>query len=178
LAPLAAAVRLETGQARLAVMNGGADAQTLSLQLRVFSLDGQPLAEAGMALQVGGSSSVETTVALPALDQPVVAELRVLDATGGRELARDCAWAEPFKFYRLGGARLSLRRDGHALLIAADRPVKGLWLQAEGVGFADNFIDLVPGAPRRVELTGRWPGTVQAAALDHAAWIVPVDAGG
>lgn len=179
LAPLAVAVRLEAGQARLAVMNGSADALTLRLELRVCSLDGVPLAEAALAQQVGASSSVETSVALPALDGPVVAELQAVEPVTGRELARDCAWTEPFKFYRLGGARLSARRDGQALLIAADRPVKGLWLQAAGVDFADNFIDLLPGAPRRVELKGGIPGALQAVALDQPACTVPwLDKGG
>lgn len=177
LAPLAVAVRLEAGQARLAVMNGTAQVQALQLQLRVFALDGRPLAEAGVAQQVAASSSVETTLALPALDQPVVAELRALDANG-HELARDCAWTEPFKFYRLGEARIDVQRDGPALLIAADRPVKGLWLQADGAALADNFIDLVPGAPRRVGTTGSVPAMLKTVALDHPFRTVALDRGG
>ncbi|MDR7332051.1 glycosyl hydrolase 2 galactose-binding domain-containing protein [Roseateles asaccharophilus] len=169
LAPVAAAVRLEAGQARLAVMNGGAQALEVKLQLRVISLDGRPLAEAAVTQPVGASSSVEAVVALPVLDQPCVADLLVLDAASGHELARDCAWTEPFKFYRLGGAQIDVKREGQALLIGADKPVKGLWLQAPGVVFADNFIDLVPGAPRRVELTGSLPTTLQIVAVDHAA---------
>jgi beta-mannosidase len=41
LAPLAVALRLEAGQARLAVMNGGVDDVAPTLQLRVFTLDGR-----------------------------------------------------------------------------------------------------------------------------------------
>lgn len=178
LAPVAAAVRLEAGQARLAVMNGGAQALAVTLQLRVVSLDGQPLAEAAVSQQVGASSSGETIVTLPVVDQPVVAELRVLDATGGSELARDCAWTEPFKFHRLGGAQIHVKREDQALLIGADKPVKGLWLQAPGVVFADNFLDLVPGAPRRVELTGSLPTTLQMMAVDHALCSVSMHEGG
>ncbi|MFG6413632.1 glycoside hydrolase family 2 protein [Roseateles sp. DC23W] len=180
LAPLAAAVRLEAGQARLAVMNGTTQARALRLQLRVFALDGRLLAEADTPQQVAASSSVETTLVLPERDEPVVAELLALDAASGHELARDCAWTEPYKFYRLGGARIDVQRDGPTLLIAADRPVKGLWLQGAGAGAGidDNFIDLVPGAPRRVGLTGRVPAMVTAVALDHPVTSVVLDRGG
>jgi beta-mannosidase len=167
LAPLAVAVRLEAGQARLAVMNGGLADCAVDLQLRVFAMDGRQLAEAGAALHAGASASVETVAPLPSFDEPVVAELRALDPQDGRELARDCAWTEPFKFYRLGGARLDIYRDGDGLSLSTDRPVKGLWLQAQGAVLADNFIDLVPGAPRRVAVTGRLGDTVQAVAVDE-----------
>lgn len=172
LAPLAAAVRLEPGRARLAVMNGGAAGCAVQLQLRVFAMDGRPLAEAVAGLDVAASASAETTLALPACDEPVVAELRVLDPQDGLELARDCAWTEPFRFYRLGDARLDIARDGQALLLGCDRPVKGLWLQADGAVLADNFIDLVPGAPRRVAVTGPLPNALQAVALDHAGRVI------
>jgi len=48
-----------------------------------------------------------------------------------------------------------------------DRPVKGLWLQAEGLAFDDNFIDLVPGTPRQVAVQGDRPTVLQWQALDH-----------
>ncbi|MFN3302718.1 MAG: glycosyl hydrolase 2 galactose-binding domain-containing protein [Roseateles sp.] len=173
LSPLAVAVRLEAGQARLAVMNGGTTARELRLALRVFALDGRLLAEAEVAMRAEAGTSWESTQTLPALDGPVVAELRALDAAGGQELARDCAWTEPFRFYRLGDARLTAAREGRALLVTADLPVKGLWLQADGVTLADNFIDLVPGAPRRVAFTGRLPQVLRAVALDRAAGDLP-----
>jgi beta-mannosidase len=177
LAPLAVAVRLETRQARLAVMNGTAEACVLTLQLRVFALDGRELAGARMGQEVPASSSVETTLRLSGFDEPVVAELCALDPVDGHELARDCAWTEPFRFHRFGSARIDIARDGSALLVGCDRPVKGLWLQ--GASLADNFIDLVPGAPRRVEVAGPTPATLQAVALDHAGRTVQVlDRGG
>lgn len=172
LAVVAVAVRLEAGQARLALMNGGTSARELRLALRVFAMDGRLLAEAHRAACVDAASNWEATQALPALDEPVVAELLALDASDGQELARDCAWTEPFRFYRLGAARLTAVADAQALLISADRPVKGLWLQADGVRFDDNFIDLVPGAPRRVTFTGLLPEALLAVALDRdASWL-------
>jgi beta-mannosidase len=177
LAPLAVAVRLEEERARLAVMNGGSEACALTLQLRVFALDGRQLASVRLAQQVAPSSSLEVTQPLPRFEGPVVAEACAVDAQGC-ELARDCAWTEPFKFYRLGGARIRVKRDGQTLQIHADKPVKGLWLQAPGVAFDDNFIDLVPDAPRPVGLTGRLPTALQIVAVDHPVCSISLHEGG
>lgn len=165
LAPLAVAVRLEAGTARMAVMNGGVDACELTLQLRVFAMDGRQLASARTLQTVAGSAGVETTQALPELAEPVMAELVALDPRDGRELARDCAWTEPFKFYRLAGARITVRADGRALCVGSDRPVKGLWLQHGGL--VDNFIDLAPGDIRRVESRIALPSVIWITALEH-----------
>ena len=180
LAPLAVAVRLEVGVARVAVMNGTAGPARVALRLRLFSVDGPLLAEREVAQAVPASASVEVALTLPSHGGPVVAEACALDRETGRELARDCAWTEPLRFYRLGGARLVIDADADGLQLRADRPVKGLWLQAgPGTELADNFIDLVPGAPRRVALAGRWPAAVQAVALDHVDTVVELpDRGG
>jgi beta-mannosidase len=162
---------MEPGQARLAVMNGGMADCAVDLRLRVFAMDGRQLADAGVALSAAASASVETVAALPAFDEPVVAELLALDRQDGRELARDCAWTEPFKFYRLGGARLRIERDGDGLSLSTDRPVKGLWLQPAGAVLADNFIDLFPGSPRHVGVAGHLPEALQAVALDEPGRI-------
>ncbi|MFG6429698.1 glycoside hydrolase family 2 protein [Roseateles sp. LYH14W] len=171
LAPLAVAVRLEAGQARLAVMNGGMRGLALALQLRVFALDGRQLASASLTQEAPASSSVELLQPLPAFEGPVVAELCALDGDG-RELARDCAWTEPFRFYRLGGARITVELEGQSLLLHTDRPVKGLWLAGNGLALEDNFIDLVPGAARRVHSRIAITNVIRAVALDHAAWQV------
>jgi len=170
LAPLAVAVRLEPGQARLAVMNGRAQACELALQLRVFAMDGRPLASTCVLQAVPASTSVESVQVLPGFDEPVVAELIALDAEHGRELARDCAWTEPFKFYRLAGARISAQVEGQTLRLSCDRPVKGLWLQQPGL--ADDFIDLVPGAERRIDCRIALPHQVKVVALELAAQLL------
>nr|WP_255719632.1 hypothetical protein [Pelomonas sp. P8] len=166
LAPLAVAVRLEAGQVRLAVMNGTAQAQDVTLQLRVFALDGRQLADVRAAQHAPAVSSVETTQALAATDEPVVAELCAMDADG-RELARDCAWTEPFRFHRLGGARIEVGWQDGQLVLGCDRPVKGLWLAGDGIQLDDNFIDLVPGAPRLVGVPSAPRGVLAYQALDH-----------
>jgi len=178
LAPLAVAVRLEPGQARLAVMNSAVQGRALALQLRVFAMDGRQLASTRVAQDVPAASCVETTQLLPDFAEPVVAELCALDADG-RELARDCAWTEPFKFYRLGDARIDVAVDGSSLLLSADRPVKGLWLAGNGLAVDDNFVDLVPGVPRRIQYEIALPISLRVVALDHAArQIAVMDRGG
>lgn len=179
LAPLAVAVRLEAGGVRLAVMNGRSAAQALTWEVRVFGLSGALLAQAGGPLRAPANGTVAWVQALtwPA-DQPVVAELCVRDADGGDELARDCAWTEPFRFYRLGEAEVRLRVHAGALQVSADRPVKGLWLSAPGLHLADNFVDLVPGSERVLASEIALPMTVDAVALDLPAWQVTLAEGG
>ena len=178
LAPVAVAVRLEDGQARLAVMNGTPQARELTLQLRVFGWDGQPLEVLSTVQQVPAQGCCETTLPLPAFTAPVAAELCAIEGTNasvvsgasdvpGGVVARDCAWTEPFRFHRLAPAQLQLAWQGGALSLTVDRPVKGLWLQAEGLAFDDNFIDLVPGTPRQVAVQGDRPTVLQWQALDH-----------
>jgi beta-mannosidase len=168
LGTLAVAVRLEAGQARLAVMNGAARSSAVRLQLRLFAMDGRLLADSSVDQDVPASATVETTLPLPDTAEPVVAELRAVGADG-RELARDCAWTEPFKFYRLAGAQLAIEADGQALCLSCDRPVKGLWLHHEGIALADNFMDLMPGMTYRVDSRIALPDNIEAVALELPA---------
>jgi beta-mannosidase len=131
-------------------------------------MDGRQLVSVRLTQAVPASTSVETIQALPHFDEPVVAELCALDPGDDRELARDCAWTEPFKFYRLGAARIDIAADGQALLLSTDKPVKGLWLAGNGLQLADNFIDLVPGAPRRLMAEVALPESLRVVAVDHA----------
>lgn len=175
LATVAVAVRLEAGGARLAVMNSAAQARAVTLQLRVFTLGGRSLVEERIEATAPAAATFETLQALPALDEPVVAELRALDAGDGSEIARDCAWTEPFKFHPLGGARIDVRQEGAGLRVSADLPVKGLWLHAAGARFTDNFIDLVPGEPRLVVAEGQALSAVHVVALDHAGRVFDIE---
>jgi len=167
LAPLALALRLEPALARLAMMNA-APARELQLALRVFALDGRRLHEARLGALAPEHGSQEHSLLLPALDEPVIGELRAFDPASGRELASDCAWPEPFRFHHFAAAspRWRLLADG-ALHVEADAPLKGLWLEAPGTAFDDNFIDLMPAAPRRIGLQGAPLRALRWTALDH-----------
>ena len=172
LAPVAVALRLEPRQALLAAMNAQ-QARALRLELRLFALDGRCVFSTELRLPCPASSCVEEHVPLPAFDEPVAGELRALDEAGV-ELARDCAWPEPFRFHRFDAAAPAIRVEDGALVLQAQAPVKGLWLAAAGVQFGDNFVDLVPGAPRRVAMRGAPPDTLRWRALDHAGGEVPL----
>lgn len=175
LAPLAAALRVDEQSATVAVMNAGA-ARQLQASLSLFSLAGACLLRREIALTAPANASTEQTVALPLFDQPVVAELLLLDASSGVELARDCAWPEPFKFHHFAAAP-SFRLDGMSLQISVSAPLKGLWLEAPGTRFGDNFIDLLPGAPRSVALQGTAPQSLRWTALDHPTQDLALTAG-
>lgn len=177
MAPLAVALRLQPQQACMAVMNQG-PARRLTLALRVFSLDGRCLHDVRVAREAPAHTSTECEHALPDFGEPVVGELRVLadqqadeqagEKAGERELARDCAWPEPFRFFPPHPAKPSFHVEGQLLRIRVDVPVKGLWLQAPGTGFADNFIDAMPGPAVAVALQGDTPCALQWLALGQA----------
>ncbi|RTL44324.1 MAG: glycoside hydrolase family 2 protein [Burkholderiales bacterium] len=177
LGPVAVAVRLAPGLAPWAVMNGAPVARELALVLRVFSLDGRLLAEQHTDVLAPASGTAEATQVLPTLTEPVVAELCALDAASRQEVARDCAWTEPYRFYRLDGATVRITADGAALRIVADRPVKGLWLSAPGLAIEDNFVDLVPGRERIIASRIALPTTLTAVALDLPTWQVRLPGG-
>ncbi len=177
LAPLAVALRLEAGAAKVAVMNA-AQARELRLVLSVFSVCGRCLLRTVLDAHAPANASTERSLPLPEFGEPVVAELRVRGTDSDAELARDCAWPEPFKFHVFAAASPVFRRDGAMLHISVDTPVKGLWLEASGTRFGDNFIDLMPGAPRSVALHGASPQVVRWTALDHPAQSAQLGAGG
>jgi beta-mannosidase len=166
MAPVAVALRLAPQTARAAVMNAG-PAQALRLVLRVLNLAGQCLHQAQLDLEVAANTSAEHDLPLPAFDEPVVAELRALAPHGNTELARDCAWPEPYKFHRFAAVQPQFQLAGNTLHISTPAPLKGLWLEAAGTQFDDNFIDLLPGTACAVTWHGAPPQDLCWAALDH-----------
>jgi beta-mannosidase len=161
----------------MAVMNSGLAPRDLSLSLRVFAFDGRLLAELHRDVRAPASGTVESTQPLSVGSEPVVAELRALEPGRSEEVARDCAWTEPFRFYRLDGATVRITAQGAALRVSADRPVKGLWLSAPGLDVDDNFVDLVPGDERIIATRIALPTTLTAVALDLPAWPVRLPGG-
>ncbi|MFZ2986661.1 glycoside hydrolase family 2 protein [Ideonella sp.] len=172
LAPLAVALRLEPGLARIAVLNGGST-QTLKLHLRVLALDGRELHSLTLDWTATAHSSTERKLPLPTWAEPAIGELLAQDAETGAEQASDCAWPEPFRFHTFASVQPRFALAGHILHIEADAPLKGLWLEAAGTLFDNNFIDLMPGKPQRVTLSGAALGALRWTALDHPATALP-----
>jgi beta-mannosidase len=199
MATVAVALRMESRSARVAVQNAGLPL-AVRLALRVFNLQGQCLHQDLQPLQLPANTSTELCMVLPHFESAVVAEVRVLSEQTDKpttestelaqelaqELARDCAWPEPFKHHHLGRAALHFeythaKSAPHAdkatavLRIRTDIPVKGLWLQGPGLGFDDNYMDLMPGSTRTVTVQGATTtalAALQWTALEHPAQLV------
>lgn len=81
-----------------------------------------------------------------------VARVRVTDANGrllaDTRVLRDGVWRLPA--YDPG---LRWTVGEHSLVLAADRPALGVWLEsAEGIPLPENYLDVWPGEDRRIEL--------------------------
>ena len=115
-------------------------------------------------------------IALPALDlsTPVpdgapicyVGRLQISDAQGrpvaDLRLLREGAWRLPA--YDPG---VSVAVEGRDLVLSAARPAFGVWLETTGgEAFADNYLDIWPGTPRRIALpSGVDPSDVRVRSL-------------
>jgi beta-mannosidase len=168
LAPISVAVRQGAEGLRAWVMSSRQADAPVTLTLRLHDLQGQLQGEQRLELvaAANGTTEVSLTLALPST--PVIAT--ALLQAGDQDLARDCAWPEPFRFHDLPAAGLQAERGASSLWLSVRRPLKGLWLDAPGLRFEDNFIDLVPGAPVRVDFQGNTMTPITATALAHAAW--------
>ena len=77
-----------------------------------------------------------------------------LDGPGGLQ-AQASAWPEPYRWHRFPAPQIAWQTDGPTMLVLqAVRPAKGVWLEADGVRFADNFVDLLPGVPCHIAFEG------------------------
>ncbi|KAH7273436.1 hypothetical protein MRS44_001674 [Fusarium solani] len=83
----------------------------------------------------------------------------------GKQIARYVNWPEPHKYSPLQkpkNLRVELVDGASAVEVSAEVPVKGLALECEddGVRFADNLVDLVPGEIVRIGVKGAVEATV------------------
>jgi beta-mannosidase len=77
----------------------------------------------------------------------------------GKQVARYINWPEPLKYVHLQKPKhleVILSRDGKEVEISAEVPVKGVALECadDGVVFADNLVDIVPGEVVVIPVTG------------------------
>ena len=68
---------------------------------------------------------------------------------------------EPFKFIRFPdvkdlGLKITPDEQGEAIVLSAQRPIKGIVLEVDGedVKWGDQALDLVPGDPQTVKVIG------------------------
>ncbi|RYP29610.1 hypothetical protein DL767_006662 [Monosporascus sp. MG133] len=117
------------------------------------------------ALDVPGSAPERTVVAAYLVDPSQSSGGG--GGGGGKQLARYVNWPAPLKYLHLRRPkrlRAELSDDLASVSISAEVPVKGLALECddEGVKFADNLVDLVPGETVVVGVSGAKEGTVIA----------------
>ncbi|KIJ38893.1 glycoside hydrolase family 2 protein [Sphaerobolus stellatus SS14] len=84
----------------------------------------------------------------------VVVWARLLDPDTKQVLARAADWPQPYRVLDLPNPGLAVEVEGDVVRIAAERPVKGLVLSAEGAAWEENCVDVLPGDPRRIRATG------------------------
>lgn len=173
LAPLAVAVRLTPQRAHGWVMNSHSEAVPIQLRIQFFTLDGTLVDEANRPLEACGNGTTTFDFALPTHPDPLLAQVNVYSASG-KTLAVDTAWPEPFRFYPLPPAGLHAQRDVNAncIHLSAERPCKGIWLSAQWLDFADNFIDLVPGQTAHIAIKGDVHAPIRVQALDQASLMI------
>lgn len=171
MAPLACAVRRDgaAGTASAWAVHDGLVPRTLQACWQLHALDGTLTAE-----QLGPvtlAARAVTELAVPEAwcerdraDQPRIATLTLLEATGAR-LAEAWAWPEPFRAHRFPdpGLRITVEdrtADRATLRFDVQRPAKGVWIDAPHASLDDNFIDLLPGRTYRLAVRGGLDGMV------------------
>jgi beta-mannosidase len=164
LQPLAIAVRVVGSEARCWIASS-ADAVAATIRLRRFLLDGTALQEMAADLRAAGNASTDHVFELAADARAVVVEASLW--VGGRCVARDHAWPEPYRFHRLFDRGITVQRVAGGVVLCAARPAKGVWLSGSGVNFSDNFIDLMPGERVTVSVS-RDDAKLRICALDQA----------
>ncbi|GEM47876.1 beta-mannosidase [Deinococcus cellulosilyticus] len=96
-------------------------------------------------------------------------------------VARSSEFPEPYKYFHFADPQLQLEYlNDHSIRITAQKPVKGVWLDAgASVGWNDNFIDLRAGESRVLEAPDLAGRTVQVRYLgaDQATQVKPAVVG-
>jgi beta-mannosidase len=82
----------------------------------------------------------------------------------GKQIARYINWPEPLKYVHLQKPKhltADVSRDGKAVEISAEVPIKGVALECEDddVKFGDNLVDIVPGEVVSISIVGANKGT-------------------
>ena len=159
LAPLACALRRDAAGLAAWVMNAVPVALALTARWRLWALDGRLLHDevTEVTAMANGSNVIAVPAALAGSDAALVVSLQLQAADG--QMAAATAWPEPYRWYRFPDPRIACKVEGATrLVLSAAVPAKGVWLQARGARFADNFVDLLPGETMRLAFDGAHDG--------------------
>jgi beta-mannosidase len=163
MAPLACAVRRDDAGVSAWVVNGTDTVLTAQARWQLLAIDGEPIDDTATADVVLAANAVTPLTPPPAWfadrTRPLIGRLTLTDST---QTAHAHAWPEPFRWHRFPDpqVRVVLEPDSGCVLVSATRPAKGVWLDAPGTRFEDNFLDLLPGEVRRLRVHGSAIGSV------------------
>jgi beta-mannosidase len=163
LAPLCLNLAHGPGGASVWAVNGSLAAVEAELVLTAHGLEGARRELGRRAVSLGPNRASE-------LGEWALGAGEVLGARlerAGAVLARAALWPEPLKRLALGDPSLTIERlGGERLRLTAERPAKGVWLDAgDGVAWADNMLDLLPGDPQEIVAAGLGDAEVTARCL-------------
>ena len=167
LTPISVGMALAETGAQVWAVNGTAESQTLTLELRALTLEGQELHSETREVTLTANAVTELGIFTAGQD----AAVPLLAATlrrDGEIVSREVRWPEPFKYLLFPQPGLSINvLSPTSLSVSVTRPAKGVWLEStpETV-WDDNMLDLLPGESRVIEvkhlnlskLTARWLG--------------------
>ncbi|CAG8643305.1 11104_t:CDS:2 [Acaulospora colombiana] len=164
--------------------NGTLLPQDVNLEIFAFDLDSEWTYESRQSARLAPNSSTELAhsmscphkymhqqaahelVPTPSYSVVVAAILR--DTKGGL-LSQYVDWPQPFKFIEPYDPELRFSLEVDRLMITCKRPVKGLVLSvADGVdevAWSDNCIDVIPGHPYTLQVTGLHKQDIRVAYL-------------
>ncbi|MBX0330738.1 glycoside hydrolase family 2 protein [Oscillochloris sp. ZM17-4] len=167
LAPLSLNMAHTEGGAQIWAVNGGLGAVAAELELTAYALGGARRELGRRSVELGPNRATELG-GLPAVGPGEVIGARLL--RGGETLARAALWPEPLKYLELRDPELRVERLGDdRLRVSADRPAKGVWLDAgDGVEWSDNMLDLLPGDPQELTAAGLGGAALTAICLRTA----------
>ncbi len=180
LKPVCVGVTVTGKRAEVWAVNGTAEFQTVTLELRALTLDGQELANETREVTLAANEVSELgqfAAEHDAASTIVAATLR----RGAAMIAQEVRWHEPFKYQTLPDPGLKVEiLSPTSLQVRVQRPAKGVWLDsAPETVWDNNMLDLLPGEARVIEvqnlnpqtLTVRWLGaeeTVNVAEYERA----------
>ncbi len=134
--------------------NGTLATVNAKLHVTMWTLDGKHMGEVQRSYVLPPNRSIELGE-IPCQESASWVLGASLQEEDGLVAYTTC-WPEPFKYLTLPNPHITLVRMGDDILkLVAERPAKGVWLEAsDSVKWSDNMLDLLPGQPRVIQASG------------------------
>ena len=129
------------------------------MHLDVLTLGGERLQTHAWPVTAAANAVTPLDLADLTLPSAGIAVLRLL--VSGQERSRAALWPEPLKYHDLPDPGLTATVTGSTLTLRAERPARGVWIDAGAHAPRDNHLDLMPGETVTLPL----PADVTAASV-------------